>query len=408
MRHVRRLVCMVGVFVLVLASMAFEPRADAEGREQSVDRISLGMSTALTGPNAHIGLSTRAGVTAAIAEVNRAGGIHGRLLRLVALDDGYEPERTAPNIRRLIDEDRVLAIIGNLGTPTAMTAIPIARASQTPFVGALTGADFLRTSPPERYVINYRASYAQEISAMVEALVRNLGLEPEEIAFFTERNAYGDAGFAGGLAALKRHGLQDENQVAHARYDPMTRAVENALADILFHRPFVQAVVLVGTHAPCAEFIRLARQNGLDVPFLCVSFAGTVSLAEALGDEGDGVVVTQVVPHFAADLPVVREYRAAMEAAGRGADLDFCSLEGYVIMRILCRALESVEGTLDNEAAVDALEALGRFDIGLGTSLLLDRNNHQACHHVWPVVLSEGELVPFDWRQLRLESGAKQ
>jgi len=406
---IRRLGRRVAVIVAaVLVLLTFLTGAKLRGETLQSDTIALGMSTVLTGPNAHIGLNAREGVLAAIEEVNRNGGIKGRTLRLISLDDGYEPARTGPNIRRLIEEDGALAIVGNVGTPTAVTAIPIARDSKTPFFGALTGAGVLRTNPPDRYVINYRASYAEETSAMVEALVRQLGLRPEEIAFFTQRDAYGDAGFSGGAAALRRHGLKNENRIAHGRYERNTLAVENALADILLHRPYVKAVILVGAYAPCAEFIRLARQSDLDVPFLCVSFVGAAPLSEALGAMGEGVIVTQVVPHFNAELPIVQAYRRAMESLSAEADLDFCSLEGYVITRILCQALESVRGELTRETIVDALEDLGRFEIGLGVPLQLSRNEHQACHRVWPTVLSEGKFVPFEWRQLGCATGAQQ
>ncbi len=400
--------CACTVLALTLALLASSLQADVGRQDRDSDSLLLGMSTALTGLNAHVGFNAREGVLAAIEEVNRAGGIKGRTLRLLSLDDGYEPARTGPNMRRLIEEDQVLTIIGNVGTPTAVTAIPIARADKTPFFGALTGAGVLRTDPPDRYVINYRASYAEEISAMVEALTENLGLRPEEIAFFTQRDAYGDAGFTGGIAALKRHGLEDENRVAHGRYERNTLAVENALADILLHKPLVKAVIIVGTYAPCAEFIRLARQSDLDVPFLCVSFTGAAPLTKALGAEDDGVIVTQVVPHFDADLPIVRDYRAAMKAFDPDADLDFGSLEGYVITRIFCLALKSVEREPDREAIVEALEALGQFDIGLGEPLRLAPDEHQACHRIWPTVLLDGKIVPFDWRRLRVMTGVEK
>ncbi len=124
--------------------------------------LKFGMSTALTGPAADLGRNMKAGVDLAFAEANAAGGLQGRRLELVALDDGYEPSRTAPNMRQLIEGENVLAVIGNVGTPTAVVAVPIAIESKTPFYGAYTGAGVLRRQPPNRYVINYRASYAEE------------------------------------------------------------------------------------------------------------------------------------------------------------------------------------------------------------------------------------------------------
>lgn len=228
--------------------------ASAHAAEEAVPRkpIVLGMSTALTGPAVDLGLNMKAGVDAALNEINTAGGIHGRRVELVALDDGYEPVRTVPNMRLLIEQHNVVAVIGNVGTPTAVAAIPIALEQRTPFFGAYTGAGVLRRSPPDRYVINYRASYAEETAAMVKALIKTGGLKPEEIAFFTQRDAYGDAGYVGGIISLKAHGLNDESHVVHGRYERNSLAVENGLADILQADSPVKAVIMVGAYAPCA------------------------------------------------------------------------------------------------------------------------------------------------------------
>ncbi|MBW1896213.1 MAG: ABC transporter substrate-binding protein [Deltaproteobacteria bacterium] len=365
------------------------------------------MSTALTGPAAALGLNMRAGVLAAIDEVNQTGGIRGRKLRLISYDDGYEPARTAPNMRQLVDEEHVLTIIGNVGTPTAVAAIPIANASKTPFFGAFTGAGILRKTPPDRYVINYRASYAEETMAMVDALITNGGLKHHEVAFFTQRDAYGDAGFVGGVAALKRHGLKDENSIVHGRYERNTLAVENALADILMSDPQPNAVIMVGAYAPCAAFILLAKHSGLNALFMNVSFVGAEPLAEQLGKHGDGVIVTQVVPHFDSALPVVRDYRKALQSWNSWAVPTFGSLEGYISARILCRALETIPGAVTQEAIVNALEGLGEFDLGLGEQLRLGPDQHQACHRVWPTVLSDGNMVPFKWEDLASNFGRK-
>jgi branched-chain amino acid transport system substrate-binding protein len=374
----------------------------------SVDQpVILGMSTALTGPAAILGINMRTGVLSAIEEANRAGGISGRELRLIALDDGYEPSRTAPNMRRLVEQQKVLAVIGNVGTPTAVAAIPIANASKTPFVGAFTGAGILRKTPPDRYVINYRASYAEETMIMVDALITHGKLNPHNIAFFTQRDAYGDAGFAGGIAALKLHGLEDENAVVHSRYERNTSAVENALADILLADPQPKAVIMVGAYNPCAAFIMLAKQSGLKAVFLNVSFVGAEPLASKLGPVGDGVIVTQVVPHFDTHLPIVNEYRNALQAWSGYAKPTFGSLEGYIAARILIRALNEIEEPITREGIVDALLGFGQFDMGLGETLTLDPDEHQASHRVWPTIIQDGKSVPFRWEELAGLCGGK-
>lgn len=366
----------------------------------TAETIRLGMATALSGPAADLGLNMRAGVQAALDEANRAGGIRGRKLELIALDDGYEPTRTAPQMRRLIDEHRVVAVVGNVGTPTAVAAIPIANETRTPFFGAFTGAGVLRRTPPDRYVINFRASYAEETTAMVNALLGPCALKTEEIAFFTQRDAYGDAGYSGGISALKKRGLKDENAVAHVRYERNTLAVEKALADLLALPTPPKAVIMVGAYAPCAEFIRQAKEYELNAIFLNVSFVGPTSLARALGTAGEGVIVTQVVPHFDSDLPAVREYRTALKACETSAALSFGSLEGYLATRLLCRSMEQISGRPDRENIIEALEGMGTFDLGLGEPLKLARDDHQASHRVWPTILRQGKFVEFKWEEL--------
>lgn len=364
------------------------------------------MSAAFSGPAAALGSDMRAGIIAAIEESNKAGGIHGRKLRLVALDDGYEPSRTAPNMRTLVGEQSVVAVIGNVGTPTAVAAIPIAIETKTPFVGAYTGAGVLRKEPPDHVVVNFRASYAEEVGTMVDALIARAGLKPEEIAFFTQRDAYGDAGFSGGIAALRRHGLKEDASIAHGRYERNTEVVESALANILTAKTPVRAVIMVGAYKPCARFIELAKESELRATFLNVSFVGSGPLAAALGSDGDGVIVTQVVPHFISDVPLAASYRDALKMFVPDAKPGFGSMEGYAATRMLLTALKKGPEAPDRESVIRSLESLGKFDLGLGAPLELSPTEHQACHQVWPTIVRNGQVVPTSWEELFPRSAA--
>jgi ABC-type branched-subunit amino acid transport system substrate-binding protein len=361
----------------------------------------LGMSTVLSGPVAHLGINMRNGVLAALKEINGHGGIESRSLCLIVLDDGYEPERTVSNMHRLIAEKNVLAIIGNVGTPTAIAAVPIANRSHIPFFGAFTGAGILRRIPPDRFVINYRASYAEETAAMVQALITYGQLKSDEIAFFTQRDAYGDSGFVGGIAALKKNGLKDETQITHGRYERNSLAVENGLADILLAKPEPKAVIIVGTYAPAAKFIKLAKEYGLNSLFLNVSFVGAAPLAQALGNEEDGVIVTQVVPHLDSALPIVQDYHKALHRFNPAIAPTFGSLEGYISTRIFLQAIKTLKEEITRESIIDALENLGQFDLGFASKLTITENEHQASHQIWPTIIRKGEVHPFDWKQLR-------
>ena len=363
--------------------------------------ILLGMSTVLSGPAADLGKDMRKGVLAGLERANRRGGVNGRKLHLIALDDGYEPSRTAPNMRQLIEQEKVLTVIGNVGTPTAIAALPIAGELKTLLFAPFTGAGMLRNNPPDRYVINFRASYAEETAAMIDGLMSSAELKPEDVAFFTQRDGYGDAGFAGGVAALKRHGLKNEKAIVHVSYERNTLAVETAAAEILVADPSPRAVVMVGAYAPCAKFIALCREADIRAVFLNVSFVGSNSLARELGKTDAHVIVTQIVPYpYDDSLPIVREYQVDLKALDSSAQAGFGDFEGYIDARILELALEKIAGTPTREAIIDALEGLGQFDIGLGEPLNLSPMEHQASHRIWPTILKNGAFEPFAWTNI--------
>jgi len=376
---------------------AFPAETGVEGPKE----ILLGMSTALNGPVANLGQDMLQGVLAGLERANRAGGVQGCRLRLITLDDGYEPARTAPNIRQLLEKDKVLAVIGDVGAPTTVAAVPIVNEDKALFFAAFTGAGVLRKSPPDRYVINYRASYVEETRAIIDALVDECGIKIEDIAFFTQRDACGDAGYTACIAALERHGLKDGQLMLHARYDRNTLAVEDAVAEILSAAHAPRAIIMVGAYAPCAKFIKLVHEAGLDTTFINVSFVGSRSLAEELGTLPVRVVVSEVVPHpVNGDLAIAQDYQADLKKIDPAAKPGSTSFEGYIAARILVLALEKIQGPPTREAIVDAMEGLGQFDIGLGEPLKFGPGNHQACRHVWLTCLRDGEVAPLPWTAL--------
>jgi branched-chain amino acid transport system substrate-binding protein len=392
-------ICPPRLLNLLFIVLGLWGQAAAASETDSSGEIVLGMSTVLTGAAANLGREMQTGIQVGLERENRNGGVNGRKLRLIALDDGYEPARTAPNMRQLIEKDHVLAIIGNVGTPTAIVAVPLANEEKTLLFAPFAGGPILRNDPPDRYVINFRAGYAEETTAMIDALIDIAGLKPEEIAFFTQRD---NSGFAMGTTALLRHGLKDPGAILHTVYERNTLAVEGAVADLLTAEKPSRAVMVYGAYAACAKFIKLCRDADLNPIFLSVSFVGGRSLAEALGQTDAHVIVTQIVPYPLDDtFPIVREYRADLRSVNPSASADFGDLEGYIAARILTMALEKIQGSPTREAVVDALEGLGQFDLGLGEPLNLSRTDHQASHRVWPTVLKEGRFVPFQWPDVK-------
>lgn len=358
--------------------------------------LTVGMSTALSGPASALGRGMKLGVEAYFKKVNGVGGVNGHTVRLVALDDSYQPDPAVANMHRLIDQHQVLAIIGNVGTPTASVTVPIVNEKKILLFGPFTGAGLLRRSPPDRYVINYRASYAEETMAMIKELLK-LGVKPQQIAFFTQEDAYGDAGYDGGIKALRAIGYKDAEKLAHGRYKRNTLNVEDGLITLLEAKIKPRAIIMVGAYAPCAKFIKLAKNLLLGTLFLNVSFVGSDALSAALGNDGEGVIITQVVPHYESDLPGVTEYRQALREYAAAAKPGFVSLEGYLAARIFMEGLKRAGNHPSRESVIDALESLKDLDIGIGVKLTYSKTEHQGSHKVWATMMKDGKFVALDW-----------
>ena len=338
-----------------LATLSTVPAAAEDG--VAADSILFGQAAPLDGPASALGLGMRAGIQAAFEEVNRAGGVHGRKLKLTSVDDGYEPDRAIVQTKKLIDEDKVFALIGPVGTPTSKAAQPIATAAHVPFIGPFTGAGFLR-DPKLDNVINIRAGYDAETEAWIKHLTEDLKVK--KIAIFFQDDAFGRAGYDGVKKAMDKRGMQ---LVAEGTYERNTVAVKSALLTIKRAEP--DAVVMVGAYKPCAEFIRLARKTDFNPAFVNISFVGASALAKELGPDGKGVIVSQVVPFpWDASLKVVADYQAAIKAVDPKAGPEFVSLEGYLVGRLTIAGLDKAGDSPTRDGFIKAIKGTGKFDIG--------------------------------------------
>jgi branched-chain amino acid transport system substrate-binding protein len=385
----RHWIVAASVAAAVLVMPVRSASIDASQRE-----VVLGMSAAFSGPSGQLGRGMRTGIEAYIQSVNASGGIAGYRLRLVALDDAYQAEPVRGNMTRLIEREQVLAVIGNVGTPGATVAVPLANEHKTLLFGAFSGADVLRRTPPDRYVINFRASYAEETGVMVRGLLKR-GIKPQQIAFFTQNDAYGDSGYQGAMAALEALGYPEARKLAHGRYERGTLDVADGLLAIMQARVRPRAIIMVGSYGASAKFISLAKQALSNVLYLNVSFVGSEALIAALGPDSEGVIITQVVPHHEANLPAVTAYRTALARFFPGTQPGPVSLEGFLAARTFGRALSTA--TVTREGIIDAFDRLGTVDIGVGLPLRFSREEHQGSHHVWLTVVRGEKLLPFDW-----------
>lgn len=316
-------------------------------------KIVLGQSAAMTGPAAQLGIQFHAGAKLLFDKVNATGGVNGKSIELKTLDDGYEPDRCAANTKKLIEED-VFSLFGYIGTPTSVVALPLATNAKIPFVAPFTGAQGLR-EPFNRYAFHVRASYYDETARIVNQLYA-VGMK--NIAVFYQNDAYGQAGLAGVNRALA---AVNSKPVALATVERNSVDVAAAVRTIVAARP--EAVVQISAYKSCAAYIREARKAGSGSQFFNVSFVGTAALANELGPDARGVVVSQVMPFpFAAVTPLSAEF---IKAAPTGkVDLNYSSMEGYVAAKVFVEALRRAGTNPSRDAFIAGMESLRELNLG--------------------------------------------
>ncbi|MFP8780901.1 ABC transporter substrate-binding protein [Hydrogenophaga sp. RWCD_12] len=345
-------------------------------RAQSSSRIVLGQSAAFTGAAAQLGIQFNAGAKLFFDQYNAQGA--GKRIEIETLDDGYEPDRCAENTQKLLDRE-VFALFGYIGTPTSLAALPLATKAEVPFIAPFTGAMSLR-QPFNRMAFHLRASYNDETELIVKNL-HNLGLT--RVAVFYQNDAYGKAGLDGTLLALATRGLKP---VALATVERNSVDVAAAVATIGAASP--QAVVQISAYKSCAAYIRAARKAGFGGSFYNVSFVGTQALADELGKDGAGVVVSQVVPSpYNSARALTREFRDAITQGGNKVQANFSSMEGFLAARLLAEGLKRSGSRAGRDGLIAGLESIGEMSMG-GFSVTLSAKDHVASHFVELSMLS--------------------
>jgi ABC-type branched-subunit amino acid transport system substrate-binding protein len=334
--------------------------------------ILIGQSAALTGPAAQLGIQLRDGAKLWFDYVNASGGINGRRIEFRSRDDKYDPKLAAENTRKLIEEDDVFVLFAYVGTPTSQAALPIFTAARVPFVAPFTGAELLRT-PFNRYVFNVRAGYFDETEKIVDQMTRS-GLK--RFAVFYQNDAYGQAGLEGVKRALARRELEI---AALGIVERNTTNVAEAVKTINAAQP--EATVMISAYTSVAEFVRQMKAAGSGSQFCNVSFVGSTALAEALGKDGNGVIIAQVVPFPWSPLtPIVKEYLDLVKRAGN-VDVNFSSLEGFIAAKALVEGLRRTGKEPTRAKFITAMESMTNYDIG-GFTVRFSPDNHNGSQYV--------------------------
>ena len=321
--------------------------------------ITLGMSAPLSGPNGAYGLDMRQTIQSYFEQINKSGGINGRRLELVALDDGYETERTVANSKGLINEKHVFALLAYYGSsPTTEAMNSVFGPARVPLVGTISGAASLRepisSNANSRYMFNVRASYADETDAIVNQLV-SLGLK--NIAVFYQNDGFGKSGLDGVTQALKKSNLAPS---AVATVERNSVDVGKAVETIAKSTP--QAVIMVTLYKPTAAFVKAMKKAGQNPMFMTLSPVGTEQLIQELGPDARGIGISQVVPYPWNDIvPIVREYQRLATKPGA---YSYYGMEAYLMARTMVEGLRKTGKDLTREKLTAALEGLSNTDFG--------------------------------------------
>jgi len=383
------LVCAPVALLLLLATPA-AIRAQTPGVTEN--EILIGSCSALEGPSHFLGQQTVTGAKAYFNLTNDEGGVNGRKLKLVSVDDSYDPAKTQACFDHLMSE-KVFALGFFVGTPTAVKYVPLAESNKIPLVGLFTGAQTLYT-PLRHWVVNVRASYFDETREQVDGLWKTLGYK--KIGVIYPDDAFGAAVLEGVKAGLREHGA---SPVAAASYQRQTAQSSSAIDTVRAANP--EAVVVVGPANTVAPVLKQAHAKDWKPLFLTVSFVGTDELISEAGTDAEGVVITQVVPpYYMTDFKSVQLYRRALTKYFPSEQPNFVSLEGFVDGMALVEGLKHAGKELTREGLIRGIESIHDFDMGLGPQLKLDYGpkDHKGFDHVIPTVVRGGRAVPFtDW-----------
>ena len=346
----------------------------------------IGQSIPLTGPSAKLGKKYLAGVMAWLNHINSKGGIHGQTIKLISLDDQYEPQQTFANTKKLIQQPNLLALFGFIGTPTSKVVLPIVEQERIPFIAPLTGASLLRRNDL-KMVFNMRASYASEIQAIVNSLVRSAR---QRIAVVYQDDAFGEDGLKATINALKAHNLKPVITTTVQRNSANVRRAINAITDA---KP--NAVIIISAYVSSAAVSQALRDKQMNVQIMNVSFVGTGALEEALPPgQANGIGISQVVP-FPWDrwVPVVARYQQLMRETNPKASYGFTSLEGFIAAQMLTIALEKSGKNPSREKLIESLESINNLDLG-GYTLDFARDDHQGSDYVELTFLGAQQWEP--------------
>ncbi len=392
-------------------SFAFNPEArlnyiDNNKTEFSLcppDYLCFGSSMPLSGPESFLGKEFSFGIRLAFKEANNKGGIRGQKLKLIVLDDGYEPLRAYKNIEKLAKNSEILAIVGNVGTPTTVASFPLAEKYKILFFAPFTGSEFLR-KVNSIYIINFRASYKDEIKTLYRiffsedfshSLIK--GFKLNRIAFLIQNDAFGETIFQSVYDLT-----HSTKEILFFRYKRNTANVYNTFSQIMKLNGYIKGIIFASTYQPAQALVDLLKREQFKIVFMALSFIGINPLVTFSKNSSSEFIVTYPLPpYWDKNLPLVKDYLKSLKTYAPNHPPSFVSFEGYIIAKILIKALKKWKGPIDRKSLIKALYSLKNFDIGLGMPLFLNETHRNISHRVWLYLIKRGKIKEISLEEAR-------
>jgi branched-chain amino acid transport system substrate-binding protein len=366
----------------LLACLAWQTGVAAQGVTNT--EILLGQSIALSGPLAELGQDTLAGSKAYFDTINEQGGVHGRKIRLISLDDGYDTETAVANVRQLIEKEQVLALFSVFGTPANLAIMPLIEKAGTPSFGPVSGADAVRM-PFNRLVFHVTPSYADEIASIVEHMsVRGI----RRIAAVYQNNTFGKEG----LANLERI-VKERNVTLTGTASIENNGADAAQATDKLAKTAPQAILMITAGKASSDFVKSYNRRAVGMQYFALSVMASQATINALGADGAGMVVSQISPFpFSITSGIVQEYQRVMKKRGI-KNWSYASIGGFISAKVLVDGLKHTGRNLTRERLIEALEAMGKVDYD-GFVMHYSKTSHLGHRYIELTVISkEGRFL---------------
>ena len=368
----------------------------------NAQEIRLGMSTDLTGPVSNISKSMDVGIR---TYLNKNNNLPNKkyTFSMITYDDNYNAIQASKNVEKLIYEDKVLALLANMGTPPSKLTIPITNKANISAFGFYTGGKYVRKEISDKNVFNYRISYKEEVVFIISNLLKK-GIKPKEIVFLSQNDAYGNSGYFAAVDELKRRGFKDVGNILNGRYNSHSLNVESALSKLLDHPTQPKVILMFGITKPIIKFMRLAKKDFKNSTFISISPISRPKIIEQLKDLSNGLIITQTVPSLSSNLPIIKEFFNELKRYYPNKNPNSASLEGYIVSKLFVDSLNNSKiQVTDKESIIKILSQTKDLDIGLGFTSGFNKKYNQYSSKIWTSIIHNGNVKEYNWNEMEIE-----